>query len=116
MLYQRTKSLAQRRACSSVSKPRAGNRGRYLAVRKSASACALSFDTPGARVGRLQPQPAEHGEDGGGFQGRTVVAMEHGFVGQGMDAFGERGAPDQVGGVIGVVSGLDGEADDIAAV
>lgn len=69
-----------------------------------------------ARVGRFQPQSMEHGEDGGGFQGNAVVAMKHGFVGQGMDAFGERGAAEQMGGVIGVVSGLDGEADDLAAV
>ena len=40
---------------------------------------------------------------GPGHRG-AVVAMEHGFVRQGMDAFGESGAPEQVGGVIGVVT------------
>lgn len=38
------------------------------------------------------------------------------FLGQGVQAFGERGAPEQVGGMIGVITGLDGETDDLAAV
>ncbi len=53
---------------------------------------------------------------GGDIQGGGVGAMKHGFVGQGMDAFVERGAAEQMGGVVGVVGRLDGEADDLAAV
>src|SRR3954469_7261163 len=34
----------------------------------------------------------------------------------GMDGFGERGAPDQMRGVIGAVGVMDLEADDLAAV
>ncbi|TLD43993.1 MAG: hypothetical protein FAZ92_03766 [Accumulibacter sp.] len=41
--------------------------------------------------------------------------MKHGLVGQGIGAFGERAAAEQIGGVVGVVGRLDGEADDLAA-
>jgi len=44
---QRTKSVAHRRASSRFSNPRARNSGRYWAVRKRASAWALSWETRG---------------------------------------------------------------------
>jgi len=42
--------------------------------------------------------------------------VEHRFLGEGIESFGERGAPEQVGGVIGMITGLDGETDDLATV
>ncbi|MDT4883129.1 hypothetical protein FQZ97_1191460 [compost metagenome] len=54
-MYQRTNSAAQARASSSVSKPCAGNSGRYLAVRNSDSANALSSLTRGREYDGLMP-------------------------------------------------------------
>lgn len=58
----------------------------------------------------------EHEKPGGGVQGSPVLATEDEFVAPAMEAAGERGAAEQMGGVIGVVSGPDGEADELAAV
>jgi len=38
--------------------------------------------------------------------------VQDGFVGQGMQTFGDHRAPEQMGGMVGKVGGLDGEADD----
>jgi len=67
-----------------------------------------------SRVGRLDAEPVEHGEDGGLLQRRAVIAVQDGFVGEGMQAFGDRCPAEQMSGMIGMVGGLDGEADDFA--
>ncbi len=48
-------------------------------------------------VGRLDAQPVEHDQHGGGLEGAAVVAMQHGLVRHGVNPFGQRGALEQGG-------------------
>ncbi|MPM72115.1 hypothetical protein SDC9_119088 [bioreactor metagenome] len=69
-----------------------------------------------ARVRRFDAQPVQHGEHRGGLEGTAVVAVEHGFVGHRVDAFGQRGALEQAHRVVGMVGLMDLPPDDLAAV
>ena len=52
------------------------------------------------RIRRLDAQPVEHGQHGGGLEGAAVVAMKHGFVRYGVNSFGQRSALEQGDGAV----------------
>ena len=68
-----------------------------------------------AGVRRRHAQPVQHGQHRGGFERGTVVAVQHGFARARGEVFTQRGALEQLGGVLGAVVGVDFPADDLAA-
>src|SRR3984957_14808068 len=95
--------------------PLSGNSGRYFAVRNSASAKELSSLTR-TRVGWLDAEPMQHGQNCCCLQSCAVVAMQHWAHRLGVHPFGERCSPSQVSRVLGTVGVMHLEADDLAAV
>ena len=69
-----------------------------------------------SRVRRLDPEPMQHGQNRGGLERGSVVAVQHGLVGQSGDPFGERRAPHQMRGMLGGIGAVHFPADDLAAV
>lgn len=68
------------------------------------------------RVRRLDTQPVEHGQHRGGLERAAVIAMQHGLLRQGMDAFGQCGALEQGDSVVSLIAGMNFPADDHPAV
>src|SRR4051812_12151265 len=68
------------------------------------------------RVGWLNAEPMQHGENRRCLQSCAVVAMQHRAHRLGMHPFGERCSPGQVSRMISTVGVMHLEADDLAAV
>src|SRR5574343_687025 len=76
----------------------------------------IAHPRPGVRG--LDAQPVQHGDDGGGFDGRAVVAVQHRSLislVQG-NAFGQCRAMHQMRGVLPVIFGVNLPPHDLAAV
>src|SRR3954465_2615176 len=70
---------------------------------------------PGPRMRGRDAEPVQHGGDGGCLHARAVVAVQHRAGGAGMDALGQRRAPDQMSRVLGLIGVVHLKADDLAA-
>src|SRR5271166_3393655 len=68
------------------------------------------------RVGWLDAEPMQHGQNRRCLQGCAVVAVQHRTHWLGMHPLGERRSPGQVSSVLGTVSVMHLEADDLTAV
>src|SRR5690349_2424012 len=68
------------------------------------------------RVGWLDAEPMQHGQNRRCLQGCAVVAMQHWAHRLGMHAFGEGCSPGQVSRMFGTVRIMHLKADDLAAV
>src|SRR5918998_1219951 len=119
-LYQCTKSAAHCRAVSRSAKPMFGKSGvrevgAVLGGAEQRLGVGVVVAHPRARVRGRDAEPAQHGQHRGALHAGAVVAVQHRAVRAGVDALGQRRAPDQMSRVLGLVGLVHLVADDLAA-
>ena len=98
-----------------VGKARGGEVGVVLGGAEQRLGISIVIADPGPGVRRRDAEPVQHGQHGRALHARAVVAVQHRAQRLGVDALGQRRAPDQVGGVLGLVGVVHLVADDLAA-
>ena len=110
-LYHCKNCIAHCRAATGSANPLSGNSGRYFAVRNTPGEGVVIAHTR-ARVGRPDAEPMQHGQHHRGLQAGAIVTVQHRARRHRMQTLGERGAPGQMGGMLGAVAVVHLEADD----